>query len=69
MAKKFTYESGRHIYFDGTPVIYIARTGDDSAGHNVQPYEADDLTKIIVRLLNRSRTAKAIGAKARKRGD
>ena len=69
MAKKFTKEPGRAIYFDGIPVIYIARTGDDSAGHNIQPYEADELTGIIVRLLNRSRTAKTIGAKARKRGD
>lgn len=50
---RFTYEAGRHIYFDGEECISVNREG------NTTPYSADRLTEYIVKLLNGSPAAAA----------
>lgn len=51
---KFTYEGGREIYFDGQPLVAITREGSTT------PVAADELSKLIPELLNRSVKARAI---------
>lgn len=52
---KFTAPWGsREIYFDGKPFITIHREND------LLPYYTDDLSREILKLLNKSRTAKKI---------
>ena len=46
--------SSREIYFDGKPFIDITRMND------IMPYHTDELAKVILRLLNKSRSAKLI---------
>ena len=47
--KRYTYEGGRQIYLDGEPFISVGREGD------TVPTDADEVARIIVGLLNRSR--------------
>lgn len=52
--QKFTYEGGRQIYVNGEPLISIGREGD------TVPYIADEFSKLIVKMLNKSRSAQML---------
>lgn len=60
--KRFTVEPGREIYFDGRPCISIHREGVYTGKGDMSPYQADQLTRLIARLLSKSKIAKRIAA-------
>lgn len=62
MSKRFTVEPGREIYFDGRPCISIHREGEYRYPEGMSPYQADQMTRLIARLLNKSKIAKRIAA-------
>lgn len=57
---KFTYAGGREIHYDGRSFISVNREGDTS------PFHADEAVKLIVKLLNKSRTARSIASGQRR---
>lgn len=58
---KFTVKAGRQIYLDGEPFIGINREGTTS------PTDADEMTRLLCQLLNRSRDGRIKKAVERSR--
>jgi len=60
---KYTVEPGRWIYRDGEPFVSIgcAHTSKETGSAAINPTEADDLTRSIVRWLNHLEYMKELG--------